>query len=473
MKFEFNDPFPISLPFQSENQYTYRSYSLQAGIHMNLYDTVIQGRILQDGKLVERNICISDGRISRIQVLEPSNGEYDSMRRMGRRIILPGALDLHTHMREPGSGKEEDISSGTASAAFGGVCAVIDMPNTHPPTVDRKSFLEKKERAGSSAHVDIGLNVALLDGTDPAGLRTILEDPYLAGFKVFLGESTGSLVLRNHGRLMQFVRELKANGLFISIHAEDGSLFRSRVGGGGDILERHLLRRPAEAELSAVRIVYRELKGNEDMVHFLHISSASGLEEAVRGNATVEVTPHHLLLDVKKCQRSLENGALAKVNPPIRTSEDRARLWQGIRSGEVSTIGSDHAPHLLEEKEGEDPPSGMPGVETMVPLLLMEVKRRALELGKLQELVSEGPAKRAGLPGRGALMEGFIADLFVIDMNRVGKVRADDLHSRCGWSAYEGMEAIFPEMVMARGDVIVEDENLCSRPGRGRGLRES
>ncbi len=210
---------------------------------------------------------------------------------------------------------------------------------------------------------------------------------------------------------------------------------------------------------------------HSDILHLLHISSSEGMKEAAGTNATIEVTPHHLLLDVKNCERMLEEESLAKVNPPLRTSKDRAVLWEHINNGRVDTLGSDHAPHEIDLKLSGDPPSGIPGVETMVPLMLLKVKERKLSLERLIELTSSNPARRLGLQSRGRISEGLIADLNIVDMKEEKKIRGENLHSKCGWTPYEGLNGIFPRMVIARGELIIENEVACSKMGRGKPIR--
>ncbi len=432
-----------------------------------MFDIVVHGKVLQGDSLVETFICIEDGMISDLRRTSPTNGEYDRMIGKERYLLLPGVIDLHTHMRDPGLTEKEDLQTGTTSAAYGGVTAIVDMPNTIPPTTDFTSFLQKKEIAMRRSIVDFGFNIVLMDGTSIEQLQPIVTDPSFAGFKVFMGESTGSLVLEDPSKLEMMSNTLGRIGKPISIHAEDGRFLTKMKKGRKGILRSHLDSRPEEAEVSAVQDAVSFMKGRSHLLHLLHMSSLRGIEAAIRTPASIEVTPHHLFLDVNYCEKHLDDPSMAKVNPPIRTTVDRARLWEAVRDGDVDTIGSDHAPHTIDEKEGELPPSGMPGVETMLPLLLSKVKDRALGLHKLTDLVSGGPAKRMGLRSRGHLLPGKVADVLLIDMKVEKKIRGEDLHSKCGWTAFEGMSGIFPEGVVARGMVLVEDGNICVKPGNG------
>ncbi len=435
-----------------------------------MFDLVINGRILQNGDLVESYICIENETIADIRRTFPDNGA-DKILKMGNSLILPGAIDLHTHMRDPGLEKKEDLFSGTLSAAFGGVTSIVDMPNTRPPTIDPTTFSRKKETANEKAYVDFGLNIALMEESDLGSISGIKNDPALAGLKIFLGETTGSLIFKNIQSLTEARDDLLELGLPVSVHAEDGRYLGKTVKAHSKVLIPHLKARPWEAEASAIKQAAAAMGDHSGILHLLHISSSEGMIEAAGTNATIEVTPHHLLLDVKNCERMLEEESLAKVNPPLRTSKDRAVLWEHINKGRVDTLGSDHAPHELELKLSEDPPSGIPGVETMVPLMLVKVKERKLSLDRLIELTSFNPARRLGLQSRGGISEGSIADLNIVDMKEEKKIRGENLHSKCGWTPYEGMNGIFPSMVIARGELIIENEVACSKMGRGEPIR--
>lgn len=433
-----------------------------------MYDLVISGKALVNGSLEELNICISGDSIVRISKKDPGSGDYDRIIKAGKGIILPGAIDLHTHMRDPGLTRKEDFSTGTASAAFGGVTTIVDMPNTIPPTSSSYAFMEKKEIAMKRSHIDFGLNAVLMDGVVPDNFDDVIEDPAFGGFKVFLGESTGSLVLSDIGQLNTWKNDLRKIGKPVSVHAESGPLLRNMELDPNDILSSHLKMRPAEAEEDAVIGLMKVMGENMNLVHLLHMSSSIGIEAAIRTPATIEVTPHHLLLDAKGFAGSIDIESKGKVNPPIRTVNDRSRLWSVLRSGGVYTIGSDHAPHLLEEKESEVPPSGMPGVETMLPLLMNSVMERLLDLPTLVNLISSNPARRMGLARKGSIKEGNLADLMIVDPGTSRKIRGDDLHSKCGWTPYEGMMGSFPSMVFSRGTLTVEGENLCVPQGSGK-----
>ncbi|MDG6223929.1 MAG: dihydroorotase [Candidatus Thermoplasmatota archaeon] len=440
-----------------------------------MFDLVIEGRVIREGSLHDAAICIEEGVIKEIRnTATSSSGERDDL---GRLLLLPGLIDTHVHFRDPGHTAKEDFSTGTASAAFGGVTTVLDMPNNSPPIRDIRSFAEKSVDVRSKAHIDHGLYMGLDEGSSAEELIACLlggdRSARPCAFKAFLGESTGSLSFGPIGGLSAWTSLLSGTGSVLAIHAEDDSLFSKAAAGEADpdILDRHDRRRPPAAEASALRQALKAVGPASQSLHVLHVSSEEGLG-AVRGSGcTLEATPHHLLLDIKWGERSLENQAMCKVNPPLRRTLDRAALWKALLDGTISTLGSDHAPHLPSEKErGILSPSGIPGVETMGPLMLQKVKERKLPLERFMELLSEAPAKRFSMPGKGALKPGMDADIVVIDPSFSKRIRSEDLHSRCGWTPYEGFEGVFPIRTYSRGELIVENDVLCSKGGRGRNL---
>lgn len=440
-----------------------------------MFDLVIEGRVFREGSLHDAAVCIEEGAIKEIRNTAPSaSGERHDL---GRMILLPGLIDTHVHFRDPGHTAKEDFSTGTASAAFGGVTTVLDMPNNSPPTRDLRSFAEKADDVRSKAHIDHGLYMGLDEGSSAEELIACLlgrdrgERP--CAFKAFLGESTGSLSFGPIGGLSAWAPFLSGNRSVLAIHAEDGSLFSKKIVSetDPDILDRHDRQRPPAAEASAVRQALEAMGAASQSLHVLHVSSGEGLDAVKGSGCTLEATPHHLLLDIRWGEKSLENQAMCKVNPPLRRTSDRAALWKALLDGTITTLGSDHAPHLPSEKEkGILSPSGIPGVETMGPLMLQKVKERKLPLERFMELLCEAPAKRFSMPGKGALMPGMDADLVVIDPSLSRRIRSEDLHSRCGWTPYEGFDGVFPIRTYSRGELIVENDVLCSKGGRGRNL---
>ncbi|MGA1822206.1 MAG: dihydroorotase [Thermoplasmatota archaeon] len=439
-----------------------------------MHDMVIKGRLLEGGSWVEAAVCVSNGRITRISREDPGRNSAGEYLNFGRKLILPGVIDTHVHMRDPGLTAKEDFGTGTISAAFGGVTTVLDMPNTIPPVIDRRSFLMKTAEANRKSHVDFGLYLGIVDGTDEAVLRAAAAGDWSgmrpAAFKCFLGESTGKLTISRIEDIGLWRGIVSESGKPLAVHPEDGDILIRRKGlsDGGSILERHYSRRPPEAEMSAVKRAVKAMGPLTSSLHLLHVSSEIGLRAASGTGASVEVTPHHLLLDIERCE-NLERSEYAKVNPPIRKRSDRAALWKGIGDGIVNTIGSDHAPHELESKtHGIESPSGMPGVETMLPLLIAKTLERKLSFPRLQDLLCGNPASIFDLKAKGSISPGKDADMIVIDPDEGRVIRSEELHSKCGWTPYEGMRGVFPTHVFSRGELITENGVLCAKGGRGR-----
>jgi dihydroorotase len=438
-----------------------------------MYDTAISGRIFHNEGWFDGSIYIDNGRIKRISRSSVARSECGNSYDFTSSYIMPGVIDSHVHMRDPGLTWKEDFSTGTASSAFGGITTVLDMPNTLPATTDVSSLLIKHEIASSKAYVDFGLYLCLLDDSKPWDMFGSKVDakkklPMPVAFKAFLGESTGDLTIKDITSLSKFTRYILRNDKKIALHPEDGDLIESnKYQIGSDILEIHNKNRPPLAESSSILKAHMAMGSSFNMAHLLHISSEDGLRSALGKNATIEVTPHHLLLDLNNTEK-IEVPAMAKVNPPIRKRSDRASLWNALRNGRIDTIGSDHAPHTLKEKEnGLASPSGIPGTETMLPLMLAEVENKRLSINHLIRLLCRNPARIFNLRSKGAIDEGMDADLVVFDMHDKGRIREEDLHSKAGWSVYDGFSAVFPRAVFSKGEQIVDGENLCCKPGRG------
>jgi dihydroorotase len=429
-----------------------------------------------DGTVQDIAVCIEDGIIADVRRIAPDLSSAGEVHRIDRGFILPGAIDSHVHLRDPGSTKKEDFGTGTASAAFGGVTTVLDMPNTVPPVIDQRSLGEKDSIASGKALVDYGLYIAVDSGMGPDKVGSFFLDrsgTRPVAMKAFLGETTGSLSFGRMDGLQALGRVASGSGAPIAVHAEDGDLFMRMPPPERDkgVLSWHAASRPASSEASAIRKALAAIAPNPPALHVLHVSSAEGLEAASGSGCTMEATPHHLLLDVKWGERTLEREALCKVNPPLRTTDDRAALWRAVSDGRVAVLGSDHAPHLPSEKEEAGrSPSGIPGVETMVPLMMEKVRERKLGIERLIELVCITPAKRFNLTAKGSISVGKDADLSVYDPGETRKVRGEDMHTKCGWTPYEGFSASFPTRVYSRGELIVEGDVMTARLGRGRNV---
>ncbi len=426
-------------------------------------DIVVKGQVLLQDGLRRTAVGIEEGRIVEVADDLQGNRVIDA----GEAWVLPGAIDAHVHLRDPGFPRKETFRTGTESAAFGGVTAVLDMPNTDPPTTTREALHAKRDRAGDRALVDFGLYAGVT--SDPGSLDLLDE---ATAIKVYMGATTGHLTVEDPDLVTRALEASATHGKVVAFHAEDPTCMEAHrgelEGAAPDDWDAHLRSRPPSCEVEAIRDVLTRPRPDGSKPHIAHLSTAGGLELVRDAQAvTCEVAPHHLLLD----RRDVTRGSFVKMNPPLRPVEDVEALWQGLIAGDVGMVASDHAPHTREEKDAgvHDAPSGVPGVETLLPLLLHEAVEGRLPLERVMDATARVPGARFGLP-KGRIHPGYDGDLLVVDPGDVRTVRGSELHSRCGWTPYEGLEAIFPRTVLVRGRPVVEEGKLVGEPGWGRYL---
>jgi dihydroorotase len=390
--------------------------------------------------------------------------------------VLPGVIDSQVHFREPGLEHKETIASGTAAALLGGVTTVLEMPNTAPPTTSPEALADKLARVPGRASTDIAFFVGASEANAEA-LASLERLPGCAGVKLFMGSSTGRLLVDDEAALTEVMRHGRRR---VAVHAEDEARLRER---------RHLAEAPGTSvdahpvwrdELSAQRATERCLRVARRFgrrVHILHVTTAEELDllEAHRDVATFEVTPQHLTLSAPDCYETL--GTLAQMNPPIREARHREALWHAVRVGLVDVIGSDHAPLTREEKARPYPasPSGMPGVQTLLPVMLTHVHEGRLSLSRLVELVASGPARVYGIARKGRIAVGADADLAFVDLKRRQRLTHAMMRSACGWTPFDGMEVVgFPVATLLRGRIAMRDGELVGPPtGRVVGFEET
>lgn len=416
-------------------------------------DLLIEGKALLEGGLAECCIGVEEGKIAKIA---KTMGRADKRLDFSGKIIMPAGIDLHVHFRDPGMTSKEDFGTGSAAAACGGVSFVMDMPNTKPATRTLSDLKEKISIASKKSHVDFGI-AALLDGkTDVDKVA-----PLASAMKIYLGETTGGLGIAPE-ELGGCISRAGEKQVFV--HAEHVRRLGEAVEKN---LQDHDLRRSENLELEAVEKVI-SARTEKSRIHLLHVTQTKILGLARSSGLTTEVTPHHLLLNGFKAKNL---GTQGKINPPLRSIDTQLHLWDSFISGEATTLGSDHSPHTLAEKDVEfdAAPSGMPGVETLMPLMLQKVAERKLDISLLSKYCSLNPARIIGLK-KGKIEVGYDADIIAFDIRgeRVRSyIRADRLHSKCGWTPYEGMEAVFPAMTMIRGEEVARDGELTGgRIGR-------
>lgn len=392
-------------------------------------------------------------------------------------IAMPGLIDAHVHFREPGLEYKEDWDTGSRAAVMGGVTTVLDMPNTVPPTDTHDRAREKLSIADASSFCDFGL--LGLPNADVAAVADLCGSGYVRGLKVFMGPTSGGLSAPSDAHLRAILGIAARAGMRVAFHAEDESVINEVVeairGSGRSDARAHLDSRPIEAEVRAIDHVGRLLSAAGARGHVLHLSSAEGVAAVRRWQAegldlTSETTAHHCFLNVHVYDTA---GGLAKVNPPIRGKPDSSALLGALASGQIDTIGSDHAPHTAAEKAKPDiwsVPSGFAGVEISLRLFLTAVNDGRLTLERLTYLMSEGPARTWGLwPRKGAVAIGSDADLTLVDVVRPGVIHAAELHGRNNATPFEGWPTRgAPVATIVRGRVVMRDGELLAEPGWGR-----
>lgn len=385
--------------------------------------------------------------------------------------VLPGVIDSQVHFREPGLTHKEDLETGTRGAVLGGITGIFEMPNTHPLTLWAEDLQAKLDAARGRAWCDYAFYIGG-SGVNAEQLQTLENLPGCAGVKVFMGSSFGDLLADDDTVLRRILRYGQRR---MAVHAEDEARLRERkalVEASGDVRQHHEWR-DVESALRATQRIVAMAAETGRRLHVLHVSTAEEIQflAQCKRRATVEVTPHHLTMAAPECYERL--GSLAQMNPPVREQRHQDALWQAIRDGVVDVIGSDHAPHTRDEKAKPYPhtPSGMTGVQTLLPLMLHHVNAGRLTLQRLVDLTSAGPARIFGIEGKGRIALGYDADLTLVDLAAKRTIRNDWIASRSGWTPYDGMAITgWPIHTVIRGQVIVRDEQLMGAP-QGKAIR--
>ena len=433
-----------------------------------IFDCLLAGATVvnQDG-VGERDIGVIDGKIIEIGALgAASAGERIDCRGLH---VLPGVIDSQVHFREPGLTHKEDLETGSRAAALGGVTAVFEMPNTNPTTTSAQALADKIARAKNRMHCDFAFWV----GGTHDNVRDIPELerlPGAAGIKVFMGSSTGALLVPDDAGVLAILRATRRRAAF---HSEDetrlGERKSLRVAGEPS---SHPIWRDEIAALRCTERLIRLARVARAQVHVLHISTREEIDllRSARDVASCEATPHHLTLSSEDYARL---GTKLQMNPPVRRPEHRDGVWHGLARGVIDVLGSDHAPHTLEEKARPypDSPSGMTGVQTLVPIMLDHVNAGRLSLQRFVDLTSAGPQRLFGIAGKGRIAAGYDADFTVVDLKRRQTIRDSWIASRCGWTPYDGREVVgWPVGTFVRGRRVMWEGELTT-PSQGAAVR--
>ena len=435
---------------------------------MARFDAIFKNATLvnHDG-IHQADLGVSAGRIAALGL--PAGAEASEVIDCTGLHILPGVIDTQVHFREPGLDHKEDLASGSLSAVMGGVTGVFEMPNTNPLTTSREAFADKIARASGRMHCDFAF---FIGGTheNVAELPELEKLPGCAGVKVFMGSSTGSLLVADDDGVEAILNAISRRAAF---HSEDEYRLEARKGlrVAGDPSSHPVWRDPEAALMSTKRLVaLAERTGKR--IHVLHISTA---EEMVflaghKQVASVEVTPHHLTLDETAYTRL---GTYAQMNPPVRDAAHRAGIWDGVAQGVADVLGSDHAPHLREEKDKPYPnsPSGMTGVQTLVPIMLDHVNSGRMSLTRFVDMTSAGPQRLFNIAGKGRIAVGYDADFTIVDLKRRETITNDWIASKAGWTPYDGVAVTgWPVGTIIRGNKVMWDGELVT-PASGRPIR--
>ena len=382
--------------------------------------------------------------------------------------VLPGVIDSQVHFREPGLENKENLESGMLAAAAGGVTAVFEMPNTDPLTITPDTIKDKLQRASRVAWTDYAFYLGGTGRTGP-NLGEWENAPGICGIKIFMGASTGELMTASD----EEVESVLSNGKrVVAVHAEDQFIMQKNM---KEILKDqtdvalHSVWRSPESCLSATKRVVTIAKKYKRRVHVLHITTSEEMD-FLRQNkdvASVELLANHLTLHAPDCYERL--GTLAQQNPPIREKHHQEALWKALNDGTVDILASDHAPHTMEEKSQVYPksPSGTPGVQTLVPIMLNHVNNGKLTLERLVELWSYGPERIHKLINKGRIAEGYDADFTVVDMKKKNTITNAQQKSKTGWTPYDGMEVVgWPIITIIRGNVVMRDDEMYKPIGK-------
>lgn len=433
------------------------------------FDLILKGGTVvnHDGR-AERDVGVRNGRIATIGDLSQANAaRIVDCRGLH---ILPGVIDTQVHFREPGLDHKEDLETGSRAAVLGGVTTVFEMPNTNPQTTSADSLADKVRRGHHRMHCDFAFWVG---GTreNAADVAMLERLPGAAGIKVFMGSSTGSLLIEDDEGIAEILRRTRRRAAF---HSEDEQMLRDRkhLRVEGDP-RSHPVWRSAEVALSCTQRLLRIARDTGARIHVLHVTTAQemALLKDYKDVATVEVTPHHLTLAGPADYERL--GTLIQMNPPVRDEAHRQAVWEGLDEGIADILGSDHAPHTLEEKSATYPntPSGMTGVQTLVPIMLDHVNASRLTLERFVDMTSAGPKRLFGIARKGRIAVGYDGDFTIVDLQRVMTISNDWIASKSPWTPYDGKTVTgWPVGTIVRGNVVMWD-GVLETPSQGEVVR--
>jgi dihydroorotase (multifunctional complex type) len=434
-------------------------------------------KVYVNGKIVEAGIAIDEGKI--LKIAKETNLPRASRKLdLKRCLILPGLVDCHVHLRDQQLAYKEDFFTGTSTAAAGGVTLVLDMPNNKPVTMDTQSLRERMKLAEKQAIVNIAFYSAFPKNSKE--VSAIVKEGAVA-FKIFLSQKIGGVNIDDDNALLKAFKMAERSGVPVAVHAEDREMLeeaeKKMRQDRRDDASAYVKVHSPEAGVKAIQRTIRIVEKSSSHVHFCHISSAAELNTLVKAKEkglpiTCETTPHNLLLTFN-CLKCC--GNLALTNPPLRTKQDVKTLWNALQQGLIDIVASDHAPHTIEEKKAEsvwDTKSGIPGLETMLPLLLTQVNEGRLKLSDLVRMSSEKPSQIFHLKDRGGIVEGNWADLTVVDLKQEYKIDSSKFHSKAKYSPFDGHRVKGkPIKTFVNGQLAFNEGNIVAKHGTGQVLR--
>ena len=426
-----------------------------------MFDIIIKnGECYIDGTLKKKDIGVLKNKIVKIGDLKDESKEVFDAKGL---TVLPGCIDTQVHFREPGSTDAEDLNSGSKAAVMGGITSVFEMPNTNPPTTNFEEF-DKKIKIGKGMFC----NHAFYFGATAENYTTLEKLKELkgcCGIKLFAGSSTGNLLVDKEKDIEKVFEHASK---VVAVHSEDEEILkiRKKLIEEGNVLS-HPVWRNEEVAMSSTRRIVRIAKRFKKKAHILHVTTKEEVDflSQNKGDITFEITPQHLTIYAPDCYDNL--GTYAQMNPPIRDKSHYDRLWYAVRNNYNDTIGSDHAPHLKTNKDKKYPnsPSGMPGVQTILPVMLDHVNNKKLELEQLMKLMCENPVKIFGIKNKGFLKENYDADITIVDLNKSIKIQNEDIQSKCGWSPFNGYSFKgSPVVTIVNGKIKMKNGKIIGDP---------
>ena len=423
----------------------------------NLSLIIKNGSCYINGKLTNTDIGLLGNKI---KIIGEIKGDGLNIYDATNKLVLPGIIDTQVHFREPGSTDAEDLESGSRAAVLGGVTSLFEMPNTNPPTANLIEFEKKLKAAKNRMHSNYAFYFgATPDNTDQ--LKQLKNVEGCCGVKLFAGSSTGNLLVDKESDIEKVI---SSSDRIVSIHSEDEDIIKLRkkfIKQGN--VHSHPEWRNVECAMSSTRRVVKIAERYNKKIHVLHVTTKEEVDFLAmhKKNVTFETTPQHLTLFAPDCYDKL--GTYAQMNPPLRSKEHYDRLWVAIKNNIVDVLGSDHAPHLKSNKDKEYPntPSGMPGVQTIFPIMIDHVNNGKLTLTQLVNLMCENPCRIFGIKNKGFIKEGYDADLTIVDMSKKVTIKNEMMASKCGWTPFHNHKITgFPVGTIVNGNLVMKDGKI-------------